>query len=74
MNPQLGKTIIILGLAIVAIGSVIYFGGDKLKWLGNLPGDIKIDRGNTKVFIPITTMVLLSVVLNLLIRLWRYLT
>jgi uncharacterized protein HemY len=42
-----------------------------LSWLGNLPGDIRIDSGNTRIFIPITSMVLVSVALNVL--LWLFL-
>jgi len=60
--------IIAIGLLLVVGGLIYYFFGDKLKWIGNLPGDIKIDNGNTKVYFPITTMILLSVVLNVVFR------
>jgi len=72
-QQSLGKILITLGLVLVIGGLVFYFFGDKLKWIGNLPGDIKIDRGNTKIYFPITTMILLSVLVNVIFRLMNYL-
>ncbi|MEQ8704000.1 MAG: DUF2905 domain-containing protein [Phaeodactylibacter sp.] len=67
--PSTGKLIIYLGLFIVLIGLLVYFFGDKLTWLGRLPGDIRVERENLKFYFPITTMLLISVLLSLLIRL-----
>lgn len=67
--PNTGKLIIYGGLFIVLIGLVVYFFGDKLSWLGRLPGDIRIERENFSFYFPITTMLLISVVLTLLLRL-----
>jgi len=72
-QQSLGKILITLGLVLIIGGLVFYFFGDKLKWIGNLPGDIKIDRGNTKIYFPITTMILLSVLVNVIFRLMNYL-
>jgi hypothetical protein len=55
--------------SIVLIGLVVYFFGDKLTWLGRLPGDIRIERENFSFYFPITSMLLLSVALTLLLRL-----
>lgn len=71
MEQNIAKYIILAGLAIVVIGVLFYFLGDKLKWIGNLPGDIKIDNENTKIYFPITTMILVSVVGSLLLNLIR---
>ena len=71
MEQNTAKYIILAGLAIVVIGILFYFLGDKLKWIGNLPGDIKIDNENTKIYFPITTMILVSVVGSLLLNLIR---
>ena len=57
------------GLLLLVGGLLAWTGA--LSWLGNLPGDIRIDSGNTRIFIPITSMVLVSVALNLL--LWLFL-
>lgn len=59
-----GKTIIFIGIAIVVIGVVVWLLGDKLRWLGKLPGDIRIERENFRFYMPITTMILLSIVLS----------
>ncbi len=64
-----GKWIIIAGVLIVLIGVIVYFFHDKLGWIGRLPGDIRIERGNFRFYFPFTTMLLLSVVVSLLIRL-----
>lgn len=69
MNSTVGKWIIFIGLALVCLGVIIYFFHDKLRWLGNLPGDIRIEKENFKFYFPITTMILLSVLLSILLRL-----
>jgi hypothetical protein len=66
MEP-IGKILIVTGIILVAAGLVIYFTGDKLGWIGHLPGDINIVKENVRIFIPITTMILLSVVLSVVI-------
>ncbi|HEY2727463.1 MAG TPA: DUF2905 domain-containing protein [Parafilimonas sp.] len=71
MNSQTGKWIIIAGVVIVIIGILIYFFHDKLKWLGKLPGDIRIEKENFSFYFPITTMIIISVVLTLLISIFK---
>lgn len=61
----------IIGGAIILIGIVVYFFGDKLHWIGRLPGDIRVEKENFKFYFPITTMILLSVVISLLLYLIR---
>jgi hypothetical protein len=65
------KYIIVAGLIIVIIGVIIYFFGDKISWIGRLPGDIRIERDNLKIFFPITTMLIVSILLNLAIWLFK---
>ncbi|MCD6062556.1 MAG: hypothetical protein K0R82_467 [Flavipsychrobacter sp.] len=64
---RLGKSVIIIGALIIGVGIIIWLFGDKLRFLGRLPGDIRIERDNFKVFIPITTMILVSIVLSLIL-------
>ncbi|MCP9765868.1 DUF2905 domain-containing protein [Lacihabitans soyangensis] len=66
-----GKYIIAAGLIIVLIGVIIYFFGDKLTWIGRLPGDIRIEKENLKIFFPITTMLIASILLNAVIWLFK---
>jgi len=69
MNQTTGKYIIIIGGIVILIGIIVYFFADKLHWLGRLPGDIRYENGNTRVYFPVVTMILLSLVLNLIIYL-----
>jgi hypothetical protein len=69
MNPNTGKIIIIIGVIIVIGGVIVYFFHDRLNWLGRLPGDVRIEKENFKFYFPITTMILLSVVLMLIAQL-----
>jgi hypothetical protein len=67
MNQNTGKMLIFGGLIILVIGVVIYFYGNKLNWIGRLPGDIRIEKPGMKIYFPVVTMILLSLVLNLVI-------
>lgn len=71
MNPEIGKLLIGLGLIIVLLGLLIFFLGDKMGWLGNLPGDLRFERGNTRVYLPVVSMILLSIVLTIIVNLFR---
>jgi len=64
----MGNTIIIVGIALVIMGIAYKFG--LLDWFGNLPGDIKYKGENTSVFMPLTSMILISIVGSLLMRLF----
>ena len=68
---QIGRILIVSGIIVVVAGLILYFAGNKLSWLGHLPGDISIVKENVKVYIPITTMILISVVLSVLLYLIR---
>ena len=72
MTNETGKYIIIIGAIIVVAGLVIYFFADKLHWIGNLPGDIKIEKENFRFYFPVTTLILLSLLVNLLIRIFKW--
>ena len=57
----MGRTLVIVGLLIVAAGVVLMFGEKLSIPLGRLPGDIRWSRGNSSFYFPITTCILLSV-------------
>jgi Protein of unknown function (DUF2905) len=69
--PHPGKILIIIGIIIIIAGIIVYFAGDKLGWIGHLPGDIRIVKENVRFYFPVTTMILLSVVLSVIIWLIR---
>lgn len=64
-----GLLVIGLGVGIVIVGLLILSGG--LAWFGRLPGDIRVENEHTRVYIPITSMLLVSLVISLLSYLWR---
>jgi Protein of unknown function (DUF2905) len=64
---QLAKILIFSGIILVIAGLIMYFASDKLGWLGHLPGDIRIEKENIKIYFPITTMIILSVLISLII-------
>lgn len=64
MDAGSGKYIIYVGIFIVVIGTIVYFFGDKLHWIGRLPGDIRIEKTNFRFYFPITTMILASIVIT----------
>ncbi|HEX2769476.1 MAG TPA: DUF2905 domain-containing protein [Geobacteraceae bacterium] len=61
----LGKSLIILGIIIAAIGIIINFTG-KIPWLGRLPGDIYIKRDNFTFYFPLATSILISIIISLI--------
>lgn len=71
MDQHTGKYILLAGGVIVLVGLLVYFFHDKLHWIGRLPGDIRVERENFRFYFPITTMILLSILVSLLIRLMR---
>lgn len=71
MNSDTGKYIMLIGGGVVIIGLVIYFFHDKLHWIGHLPGDIRIEKEHFRFYFPITTMVLISVIITVLLSIIR---
>lgn len=67
------KFIILVGIIITLVGILFYFFGDYFKWVGNLPGDFKIEKENFRFYFPLTTMIIVSVIINILFRLITYL-
>jgi len=67
---DLGKFLVILGLLIAAVGVLLWSGVGK-GWLGRLPGDINYTKGNFSFHFPIVTCLIVSVVLTLLLWLFR---
>ena len=66
---MLGKLLIALGIVLVAVGLALQFAPGLLSWFGRLPGDIDITRNGSRVFIPITSMIVISVLLTVVINL-----
>ena len=67
---ELGKFLIALGAVIVVLGLLLWTGVGS-GWLGRLPGDIRIERGNSTFYFPIVTCIIISIVLSLVFSLFR---
>ena len=67
---ELGKAIFVIGLVIAAVGLLLWSGVGK-NWLGRLPGDIQYTKGNFNFYFPVVTCLLLSLILTLLLWLFR---
>ena len=67
---DLGKMLVIAGLAIAAIGALLWSGFGR-GWLGRLPGDINYSKDNFSFHFPIVTCLILSAIMTLLLWLFR---
>jgi hypothetical protein len=66
-----GKWLIIVGAVLVLLGALVQFAPWAVSWFGRLPGDIRYESGSTRVYIPITSMILVSLVLSLVVGFLR---
>lgn len=67
---DLGKILIIFGVVIVGIGVLLLI-GDKIPWIGRLPGDIFIKKERFTFYFPIVTCIIISIILTILFSLFR---
>ncbi len=68
MEP-LGRTLMLVGLVLLIAGAVVYF-APSLPFLGRLPGDVRIERPGFRLYFPIVTCIVISVVLSALLALF----
>lgn len=69
MTRPFGLLLVAVGLGVALLGLLVWSGA--FSWFGRLPGDIRIERDNLRVYAPITSMILISLVLTLLVNLVR---
>lgn len=67
----MGRSLILAGCILIGIGAILHFAPWLLNWFGRLPGDIRIETERSKIFIPVTSMVVVSIILTLLINLFK---
>lgn len=66
LGTSTGILLVVIGAMLVVLGLAVMTGA--FSWFGHLPGDIRIERGNTRVYIPVTSMILVSVVLTIVVN------
>ena len=64
---DLGKWLVVIGLILAALGGLLWL-LSRVPFLGNLPGDIRIQNQNFSCYVPLATMILLSVVLTIVLN------
>lgn len=68
--PDIGKSLVILGLVIAVLGVLVWSGFGR-GWFGQLPGDVNVNRGNFSFHFPIVTCLIISAILTLVMWLFR---
>jgi len=69
-SHSIGKGLIAGGLFLAALGAVLYV-SPKIPWLGRLPGDFSIQRQNVRFYFPLATCLVVSLILSVLLRLFK---
>lgn len=70
---ELGKILLGFGLLMVILGGILLVAGNlsgKVPWFGRLPGDVSIQRGNWTFYFPVTTSILVSIILTIIFSLF----
>ncbi len=67
----MARWLMIVGVILLVTGAALHYAPWLLNWFGKLPGDIRIESERGKIFIPITSMIIVSIVVTILINLFR---
>jgi len=69
--PDIGKFVLVIGLVLVVVGFGLWKLPGLFGWVGKLPGDISVQKGNFSFYFPIVTCIVISVILTLISWLFR---
>ncbi|WP_445359915.1 DUF2905 domain-containing protein [Microbulbifer sp. EKSA005] len=67
----MSRWLIIAGIILVLVGVLLHFSPGLFSWFGRLPGDVRVESGRTRFYFPIVSMIIVSLVLSLLVNLFR---
>ncbi|AWF80928.1 DUF2905 domain-containing protein [Microbulbifer sp. A4B17] len=67
----MSRWLIVAGIILVLVGVLLHFAPGLFSWFGRLPGDIRVESGRTRFYFPIVSMIIISLVLSLLVNLFR---
>jgi hypothetical protein len=65
---RLGNLLMVIGAGVVIVGALVRFAPSLFGWFGNLPGDVRIENEGSRVFIPVTSMIVVSIVLTVVVN------
>jgi hypothetical protein len=68
----MARWFIIAGIILIAIGVLLYIAPWMFSWFGKLPGDIRVEKENSKIFFPVTSLIVISIFLTIVINVIRY--
>ena len=68
----MSRWIILAGIVLFIVGVILHYAPGLFNWFGKLPGDIRIESERSKIFIPISSMILISLALTVLVNLLLY--
>jgi DUF2905 family protein len=69
VNTSPGPLLVALGVALILVGLLVWSGG--FRWFGHLPGDIRIERESVRIYVPLASMLVVSVVASVVLYLFR---
>lgn len=67
----MARWLMLIGAVLIGLGALLHFAPGALQWFGRLPGDIRIETGHGRILVPIMSLLLVSLVLTLLVNLFR---
>ncbi|SDZ84871.1 DUF2905 domain-containing protein [Microbulbifer marinus] len=67
----MARWLIIAGIILIAVGVLMYFAPWLFNWFGRLPGDIRIESERSRIYVPIVSMIILSIVLSVIVSFFR---
>ena len=67
----MARWLMVLGALLLVAGALLHFVPGSLNWFGKLPGDVRIETAQGKILIPVTSMIIVSVVLTLLVNFFK---
>lgn len=67
----MAKWFMISGALLLAVGVILHFAPWMFNWFGRLPGDIRIESERGKIFFPVTSMLIISIILSIIINLFK---
>jgi Protein of unknown function (DUF2905) len=68
---EIGKYAVIAGIILVVVGVLLWRFSTWFGWLGHLPGDISVEKGNFKLYFPLVTCILISILLTIVSWIFR---